>query len=92
MKRKKVIEKLKKKIIKTSGIISMMCSNECGIAFLPKSGINKFSYEKEISRLIGYRQGLKEAVDMLEKEKDNSMLTEKGKPFPPPMSNRIKES
>ena len=91
MKRKKVIEKLKKKIIKTSGIISMMRSNECGIAFLPKSGINKFSYEKEISRLIGYRQGLKEAADMLEKEKDNSMLT-KGKPFPPPMSNRIKES
>ena len=92
MKRKKVIEKLKKKIIKTSEIISMMCSNECGIAFLPKSGINKFSYEKEISRLIGYRQGLKEAADMLEKEKDNSMLTGKGKPFPPPMSNRIKES
>ena len=85
MKRKKVIEKLKKKIIKTSGIISMMCSNECGIAFLPKSGINKFSYEKEISRLIGYRQGFKEAVHLLEKEKDNSMLTE-GKPFPPPMS------
>ena len=91
MKRKKVIEKLKKKIIKTSEIISMMCSNECGVAFLPKSSINKFSYEKEISRLIGYRQGLKEAADMLEKEKDNSMLT-KGKPFPPPMSNRIKES
>ena len=90
MKRKKVIEKLKKKIIKTSEIISMMCSNECGVAFLPKSSINKFSYEKEISRLIGYRQGLKEAVHLLEKEKDNSMLT--GKPFPPPMSNRIKES
>ena len=86
MKRKKVIEKLKKKIIKTSGIISMMRSNECGIAFLPKSGINKFSYEKEISRLIGYRQGLKEAVHLLEKEKDHSMLIGKGKPFPPPMS------
>ena len=66
----------------------MMCSNECRIAFLPKSGINKFAYENEISRLIGYRQGLKEAADMLEKEKDNSMLTEKGKPFPPPMSNK----
>ena len=86
MKRKKVIKELKKKIIKTSGIISMMCSNECCVAFLPKSGINKFSYEKEISRLIGYRQGLKEAADMLEKEKDNSMLIGKGKPFPPPMS------
>lgn len=86
MKRKKVIKELKKKIIKTSEIISMMCSNECGIAFPPKSGINKFSYEKEISRLIGYRQGLKEAVHLLEKEKDNSMLIGKGKPFPPPMS------
>ena len=84
MKRKKVIKELKKKIIKTSGIISMMCSNECGVAFLPKSSINKFSYEKEISRLIGYRQGLKEAVHLL--EKDNSMLIGKGKPFPPPMS------
>ena len=71
MKRKKVIKELKEKIIKTSGIISMMCSNECGVAFLPKSSINKFSYEKEISRLIGYRQGLKEAVHLLEKEKDN---------------------
>ena len=55
----------------------MMCSNECGIAFLPKSGINEIAYEKELSRLVGYRQGLKEAADMLEKEKDNSMLTEK---------------
>lgn len=86
MKRKKVIKELKEKMYKTSYTIDKLVSNECGIAFLPKSGINEIAYEKELSRLVGYRQGLKEAVHLLEKEKDNSMLIGKGKPFPPPMS------